>query len=455
MFDASPRSVRLSAAVPVLLLLSAVIATPARAQNWSTDARSIALGSGGTENTAAKMAQEERQYKAIVIPLGLFQVLSDLSVFNPGGDEFDPVRAIEYAASPLHYNFGRESSSDSPQGMFIRDIVNAELNRNLNVYRGFRPATSILAEGLASPNWGKTINVRRDADGYFQGIYVGAGPYFSVRTAASFDQRLADLLGSPTDVFLPNTSFLVGDTTTEQLALAITGGYRARLPLNRVGAGVRDGVYVAANYNYLHGFRYDDFDMDVRFDTDAIGLVTFAPTTQPVAIGRMHSSSGRGFALDASVAIVSNRWEVGFAANGIANRINWTDVERQTFVLQSLLNGGEFVETTFPGFVEPRRVELPVDYSTNVGYSADTWSVVSQYTHGFQGDNFRGGAEYRFGTIDLRGGARFSQDRWHPTVGAGFNFTPSFGLDVALYTTSTNLERRRDSAVAVSLRFNR
>jgi hypothetical protein len=455
MFSARSRPAYVASGALTLLLSSALMTTPAWAQNWSTDARSIALGSGGTENAAVKMAEEERQYRAIVIPLGLLQVLPDWSVFNPGGDEFDPVRAIEYAASPLHYHFGRESSSDSPQGRFIRDIVNAELNRDLNTYRGFTPATSIVAEGLAAPNWGKTINLRRDADGYFQGIYVGAGPYFSVRTAASFDERLANLLGSPTNVYLPNTAFLVGDTTTEQLALAITGGYRARLPLNDVGAGARDGVYLAASYHYLHGFRYDDFDMDVRFDTDSVGLVTFAPTTQPVAIDRLHSSSGRGFAIDLGVAIVSNRWEVGFGANGIANRITWNDVERQTFVLQSLLNGGEFVETTFPGFVEPRRVELPVDYSTNVGYSADTWSVVSQYTHGFQGDNFRGGGEYRFGPVDLRGGARFSQDRWHPTVGAGFNFTPRFSLDVALYASSTNLERRRNPVMALSLRFNR
>ena len=439
----------------VLVACMVGMANQLRAQNWSTDARSIALGSGGTENVAGKMAQEERQYRAIVIPLGLFQVLPDWSVFNPGGDEFDPVRAIEYAASPLHYNFGRESSSSSPQGAFVRDIVNAELSRNLNVYRGFTPATSIVAEGLASPNWGKTINVRRDADGYFQGVYVGAGPYFSVRTAANFDDRLANLLGSPTDVFLPNTTFLVSDTTTEQLALAVTGGYRARLRLNRASASPRDGVYLAANYHYLHGFTYDDFDMDVRFDTDGAGLVTIAPTTQPIVIGRMHSTSGRGFALDLGVAIVADRWEVGFGANGIANRITWDDVEVQSFVLQSLLNGGEFVETTFPGFAAPRRIELPVDYTANVGYSSDTWSAVSQYSHGFQGDNFRAGGEYRFGTVDLRGGARFSQDKWHPTVGAGFNFTPRFSLDAALFTTSTNFERRRDTALALSLRFNR
>ena len=79
----------------ILLVFMIGSANPARAQNWSNDARSIALGSGGTENVAGKMAQEEVQYKAIVIPLGLIQVLPDWSVFNPASDEFDPVRALD------------------------------------------------------------------------------------------------------------------------------------------------------------------------------------------------------------------------------------------------------------------------------------------------------------------------------------------------------------------------
>jgi hypothetical protein len=457
MLSPAPRTRRVACRLLLLFCFSAAAARPARAQNWSTDARSIALGSGGTDIAASTMAQEQRPYRTIVIPFGLIQVVPRWSVFNPGDDEFDPVRAIEYASNPLHYNLGREGSSgESAQGDFVRDIVNARLNRNLNVYRGFRPATSLVAEGLASPNWGKTIPVRGDAAGYFQGVYVGAGPYFSVRTAARFDERLADLLGGSVDVFVPNSSFVVGDTTTSQLALAITGGYRARIALPNNGvAGARDGLYVAANYHYLRGFQYDDFDMNLRLETDATGLIRFAPATEPVRIDRLTSRHGRGFALDLSVAIDARGWEVGFAANGIANRIEWKDIERQAFGLDSLLTGGDFVETIFPGFVEPRRVELPVNYSASLGYSSETWSATSQYAHGFQGDNFRGGLEYRFGVIDLRGGARFSQHQWHPTAGAGFNFTPTFGLDVALYATSTNLERRRDPVVAVSLRFRR
>ena len=338
--------------------------------------------------------------------------------------------------------------------MFVNDIVNAELNLNLNTYRGFKPATNIEAEGLASRSWGKTINVRRDADGYFQGIYIGAGPYFSVKTLANFDEELANLLGSPTDVFVPNTTFLVTDTTTEQLALAVTGGYRARLPLaNRASA--RDGVYVAANYHYLHGFAYNDVALDVQFDTNALGLVTILPTTQPIEIGRLHSTSGRGFAIDLGVDIVADRWEVGFGVNGIANRITWDDVELQSFVLRSLVTGGDFVETTFPGFVEPRRIELPVDYTANVGYSSDTWSAVSQVLARIPGRYLsrRGGVPVR-GRRSARRRALFTG----PVAshrGSGVQFHAAGQSRRRLVRDEHQLERRRHPALALSLRFNR
>src|SRR4029453_7411377 len=71
--------------------------TPALAQNWSFDARRIALGGvGTTENVAARTVEEERGYRAIVLPFGLLQILPDWGVFNPTGDAFNPVCAVEH-----------------------------------------------------------------------------------------------------------------------------------------------------------------------------------------------------------------------------------------------------------------------------------------------------------------------------------------------------------------------
>ena len=164
---------------------------PAFAQNWSFDARRIGLGGvGSTANVALSIVDEQRKYKAIVLPFGLAQVLPNLPKLDPTKDDFDLVRAIEYSASPIHYIIGRDDSSTA--SAFINDLRNGTLNRDLNVYRTFSPATSVSAEGLASPNWGHTFKLKQGDNGAFQGIYAGGGIYFSMNTSAEIDPALAE-----------------------------------------------------------------------------------------------------------------------------------------------------------------------------------------------------------------------------------------------------------------------
>lgn len=126
-------------------VIAVLSTTPAAAQNWSFDARRIALGgAGSTESAASRLVEEQRRYRSIVVPLGLIQVLTDLDVFNTGGDRFDPVRAMEYAASPLHYTIGRETNGAG--SLFVADLVNAAISRDLNRYRGFVPARTMVGE---------------------------------------------------------------------------------------------------------------------------------------------------------------------------------------------------------------------------------------------------------------------------------------------------------------------
>ncbi len=141
----------------------------ALAQNWSFDARKIALGSPtGGENLASRMIEEAREYRTLVLPFGLIQVLRDFDRLNPSNDEFDLVRTIEYAAAPIHFTFARDRG-DSKADDFISDIGNAELSRDLNGYKGFIPVNQPAAAGLAAPNWGKTFRVREGSDGSFHG----------------------------------------------------------------------------------------------------------------------------------------------------------------------------------------------------------------------------------------------------------------------------------------------
>jgi len=450
-------AIRAGSVVCLLAVLLTVFFTPtvARAQNWSFDARTIALGGvgGGSGNIAASLIDEQKPYRSIVIPLGLLQVLKDFGKFNPDSDDFDPVRAAEYAASPIHFVVGRDGTNT--QNLFVTDVLNGELSRDLNDYAGFVPARELVAEGLANPSWGKTIKFRENSGG-FQGVYIGAGPYLSMQTRALVDDQLRSILDSDVPLYIANTSFPLSNTTTTQLALAITGGYRARLPLpaGMGSGGGLEGLYVAANYNYLRGFRYEAFDTALRLDTDGTGLLTFNPALPgPLKIARDSATSGSGFAIDVGMAVVVDRWQFGFGANGLGNRIEWTGLQRTLYQLDSLFDGGgNFGDTTVP-VVEAVRVELPVDYRTYAAYNTDAWGAIAEWAHGFQGTTFRGGVEKKFERFALRGGGRFIRDRWEPSGGVGFDFSDRVGLDVAAFGTSANAERQRHLALAVSFRL--
>ena len=155
--------------IRVILAIAAILtffSTFAAAQNYSGDARKIGLGGGGDgDNITSQMVGQNRSYRAIVLPFGVIQALRNLDRFNPENDDFDPVFAMEYAASPLHYTFNREPSGSS--ATFINDLVNGKLSRDLNAYHGFVPAGEIVAEGLTAPTiYGHTFKFAQDAVSY-------------------------------------------------------------------------------------------------------------------------------------------------------------------------------------------------------------------------------------------------------------------------------------------------
>ena len=439
------------------LFVCALVAGQASAQNWSFDARKVALGSpGGGENLASKMIADESEYRAIILPFGLFQVFSDFDKLNPTKDNFDVIRTTEYAASPLHYTFGRTGDSAATAGLnnFVTDIRNAELSRDLNRYRGAAPANQPRAEGLASPNWGYTFKFRQGAGGAFQGIYIGAGPYVAMQTDVNFDQQLIGILGSPQPVYVPNTQIRLGSTTRGQMAFAITPGYRGRFALP-VGTSDRDGLYVAANFNILRGLRYEDINLALRLDTDRAGLLTVIPATgNPLQVTRDNATSGSGQAIDVGLGVVLSRWEAGFGINGIANGIAWSGVERTSYILANpFLSDSDFIELGPLPIGDVDR-ELPVDYRGNVGYNAESWSAIAEAGQGLGGGSFHGGYEYRFTSLAVRGGGIYSRKMWNPSTGVGINMGARTAIDVAVYANAANIERKRHPAIAVSLRFN-
>ncbi len=381
------------------------------AQNYSIDPRNIALGGManiGAGNPVFDLVPKKTEYSTIPIPLGLIQVFGNLDVFDVSDPNFDLSRLIDYAGNPLHLTAGRDQGAEGETSFdFLGDINDALLNRDLNAYRGFTPPKEFKAEGLIAPDWGHTITVPTPGLESSHGIFVGVGPYISVGTLFDVDPGLITIWESDVDVTVPaSTIFPITDVTTGQLGMSITGGYRGRYPLpgqTSFSGSDRNGLYFSADYHYLKGFRYDQVDFTLNIETDAAGLINPLPTESPLLIDQLTSTNGSGFALDFGVAAVQDKWEFGFGATGVGNRINWTDFKLRRFELADILLGGGFIESTLVPPTGTTQVTLPVRYSGNVAYHEERWSVMTDLQQGFDDFTFHVGSEYRLNRLAASG----------------------------------------------------
>jgi hypothetical protein len=438
--------------VPVLVLLALLGRSDgALAQHWIFDAREIGLGAVGHEhNASANMIEAERHYMSVVLPFGFFQIFSDPEIYDPDSQGFDPVRALEYASAPFHYVVGR-NPSNSVGALFVSDIRNAILNHDLTKYRGFAPVSGRLAEAVTSSIGyvfqGQTIDHRPS-----HGVYIGAGPYLSVKTSGAIDPRLSSILNDRGDA--RNTELAIVDTDEAQVAVALTAGYRARFPwpMRVLNGSSRDGLYVGANYNYIGGLFYENDDLNIQLKTDSAGLLV---DSSNLFVQHEHSSDGTGFAVDLGATAVLDRWEVGVGANGVLNRIDWKGLNVTTYSLASLTSGNtNFVQTTTIAGGS-KRVVLPIEYRATVRHTANDWTAIMGIGSGFSGIGFHAGLERRLERLDLRGGGHYLFGAWNPSGGFGFAFSPRISVDVAVFGTNANVERRRQLGIAASVRINR
>ena len=448
------RSIRI---LLTMILITSWNSAALYAQNYSFDARKIALGgsaNAGAGNIAFENVPKRFSYSSIVVPLGLIQTLGNLDVYDPDKPDFDYVRIIDYAGNPLHYTFNRSFRPGSAD--IVADISHGTLSRDLNTYRGIAPRDEYLAEGLLAPSWGHTFRFSKGAGTNYQGIYVGAGPYVALAADLNFDQQLINILGSSQAVTIPQTTFRISNTAHQQTALAVTGGYRAKFSLpGQTGTtgSDNDGVYVSINSSYLRGFRYDAFDTVLRIDTGADGLIMPLPATTPLAVNQLTSTSGNGFALDFGVAAVVKNWEFGFSVEGVGNRIQWNNPKQREFTLSSLTAGIDFTDTRLPVSSSSIRAQLPVRYIGAIGYHWTSWSAMSDLAYGFEKFSLHGGIEYRLARIALRGGSRYSRNTWQPSGGLGIDLSERLSVDVAAFANTANIEMVREPSLAISLRI--
>lgn len=73
------------------------------------------------------------------------------------------------------------------------------------------------------------------------------------------------------------------------------------------------------------------------------------------------------------------------------------------------------------------------------------------YTQGYNGKSFHGGVEKALGPLWLRGGGKYTRGKWDPTY--GFGIGDRVALDFGFYGTHANLEGKRQTAMAVSIRI--
>ena len=250
-------------------------------------------------------------------------MLEDCDIYNPNSPKFDPIRAIEYAASPIHYIVGRDTTRRR-QALFVSDLRNATFSRDLTRYTRIRAG-----EQRPRPKDSR----RRTGAGRSSSIAMGAaairastsarGPTCRCQDHATFDAA-ADQ--RPVD----RRQRRERDDADHQRRHGPGGARRdSRLsrPL-RVGrrdqGSQRDGLYVAANFNYLRGFLYENDVLTVNLVTDrhgpartrsrtsrsSIRTPAAAPATRSISASASSSTSGRS----------------ALARTAIANRIDWTGV---------------------------------------------------------------------------------------------------------------------------------
>lgn len=424
----------------------AAASATATAQTVSGDAREIGLGSVDYAAEIFGDSAGAPSSMRFVLPFGLIQAASNWQKFKPSASAFDPSLALEYAAVPTHIVIGRNPSA--PRSRFIADIRDANLNPDLNIYRGFQPAATLTGAGLIAPRFGRHFAIRPSSR-FRQEIYAGAGPYLTVRSDLQFDQRLVSLLGASATTYVIGSALEIGNDSVGQIAAQFTGGYRAQLPL-RASAGQ---LRLEANYNHLQGFRYEDVDLNLRLDTNAGGLVALdARRGAPLAIGRQSSSGGWGRSIDIGASAIFTRWRVSLRADGLANEITWRNVTRRAYEKSRLTGGISSFSRTLQESAPDIRYSLPHQYRVQSAYLAARWGVIGEIEHGLQRTVVSAGIERRYGALQVRGGGRHLDRVVLPSAGVSVRAGRAW-LDVGAALTTANIERQRNVIIASSLRF--
>lgn len=441
---------RLASAFVIVLGVVLLHTRSASAQTWNIDARVVGLGGlGGEQNIFTSGLADARGEHSFALPFGLLRLLQERQRFDPRSTGFNPLELLAFTANPMHVPVAGGTSAAA--SLFASDVRNGTVSRDLNAYRGFTPQ-AFEAARLIAPRWGHTFTIgsRRPDARVSHHVYVGAGPNLALRTALAMNGPFTDLLYATGPRYERNSRLTLANQTTGQIALAITGGYRGAYRL----AGDME-LHVMLNLNGLRGLRYEGADVALAFQTDASGLVGSSTAAAPLSILRRTSTHGAGRSADAGIGFVRGRWEAGISGQNIANRMTWRDAARRTYTMTNVTGRSAQFTITAPIPLGAFTDALPEAYRANLGYRSGRTSLQAEAGREGNRKALRAGAEYSFARLAVRGAASWLNDAWQPSAGLSLPLGRGLWADAAFFSTTANIERRRQYTLATSLRLAR
>jgi hypothetical protein len=185
--------------------------------------------------------------------------------------------------------------------------------------------------------------------------------------------------------------------------------------------------------------------------------VSGIPPTSPK--GRYSSAPFHVYSACVSVKCADRPWRsVTVASEGVIRFTTRSQrhVRRRELPSPAGLSLRPVRRPTAPGYrCEGSSRARPVTYTGDVSYHRDAWSAYTEYSNGLGGTNFRAGAEYRFGAVELRTAGRYSQRQVVPVSRRGIRPDAELRDRRRPLRHSDVLEARPHVGLAISLRFDK
>ncbi len=431
------RSFRSTACSLLMLAIATLAADGVHAQMFS--ARRMAMGGvvlrGGGGLSGANVAYravppEPSQGRAIPLPLGLVQVLSDPPQFDASQPDFN---AFELAnllyQPPWNVQLG---GRDAPSSDISVSIAQNSLLIDMAELHDLFPENG--------NQFGSVTNGPGFTAG-FGDFTAGLGLLIHDQVDMNLNNALhAALAGS--QPFVPNTEYRLHDDSRAQAAAGVDLSYARALyaagkdPRAPGGAG----LYAGARAKLLRGLAYGDVQGGVGFTTPDTLFGNNLVRLDYDAIYRTAAPSdgGIGYGLDLGAVWVSGNTELGLGLDDVATRIHWKTRVREAYVdtagnqaQRDLAADQEFTS------------KVPLSVTLNATQRLGPLLLAADAVRGALRWTAHVGAEQWLGQVAVRGGLAYDQNRMvQASTGAGMRFG-RVGVDLALSSNSNNVMRER------------